>query len=76
MAFLNCKITQEETAINFLTRLEQKANEDRHCDIKISKKRFRCALLNNMKYHRHYKVASFLTAFELNNQVYSHNCFF
>ena len=67
MAFLNCKITQEETAINFLTRLEQKANEARNFDIKISEKRFISTLLNNMKYHRHYKerIASFLTAFEL-----------
>ena len=24
MVFINCKITQEETAINFLTRLEQR----------------------------------------------------
>ena len=38
MAFLNCKITQEETAINFLTRLEQKANEARNFDIKILKR--------------------------------------
>ena len=59
---------QEETAINFLTRLERKANEARNFDIKISEKRFISTLLNNMKYHRHYKerIASFLTALELN----------
>ena len=68
MVFIDCKITQEETASNFLTRLEQKANEARNYDIKISEKRFISTLLNNMKYHRHYKerIASFLTAFELN----------
>merc|ERR1712045_611220 len=67
MAFANCKITQEETAINFLTRLEQKANEARNYDIKISERKFIWTLLNNMKYHRYYKerIASFLTAFEL-----------
>ena len=36
MQFLYCKMTFEETAINFLTRLEQKANEARNYDIKIS----------------------------------------
>ena len=35
MQFLSCKMTFEETAINFLTRLEQKANEARNYDIKI-----------------------------------------
>ena len=73
MAFLNCKITQEETAINFLTRLEQKANEARNFDIKISEKRFISTLLNNMKYHRHYKerIASFLTATTKGHQLES-----
>ena len=67
MAFTNCKISNEETAINYLTRLEQKANEARNYDIKISEKKFIWTLLNNMKFHRHYKerIASFLTAFEL-----------
>ena len=67
MAFNNCRISNEENAINFLTRLEQKANEARNFDIKISEKRFIWTLLNNMKFHRHYKerIASFLTAFEL-----------
>ena len=32
--FLSCKMTFEETAINFLTRLEQKANEARNYDIR------------------------------------------
>ena len=74
MAFLKWKITQEETAINFLARLEQKVNEARNYDIKISEKRFICTLLNNMKYHRHYKerIASFLTAFELNTSSITH----
>ena len=36
MAFHNCRISHEETAINFLTRLEQKANEARNFDVKIS----------------------------------------
>ena len=34
-AFCNCKIGQEETAINFLTRLEQKANEARNYDFRF-----------------------------------------
>ena len=38
----------EETAINFLTRLEQKANEARNYDIKISERKFLWVLLNNM----------------------------
>ena len=40
MAFMNCKISYEETAINFLTRLEPRAIEVRNYDIKISEKRF------------------------------------
>jgi len=40
MQFLFCKMTFEETAINFFTRLEQKANEARNFDIKISEKEF------------------------------------
>ena len=68
MQFLSCKMTMEETAINFLTRLEQKANEARNFDIKISEKKFLWVLLNNMKHHKYYKerIASFLTTFELN----------
>ena len=34
MAFDNCRISNDETIINFLTRLEQKANEARNFDIK------------------------------------------
>ena len=34
-AFSNCKIGPEETAIYFLTRLEQKANEPRNYGVKI-----------------------------------------
>ena len=49
MAFHNCRISNDETEINFLTRLEQKANEARNYDIKISEKRFISTLLNNMK---------------------------
>ena len=33
-------MTFEETAINFLTRLEEKANEARNYDIRISKRKF------------------------------------
>ena len=51
-AFMECRISQEETAINFLTRLEQKANEARNYDIKISEKKFIYRLLNNMKHHK------------------------
>ena len=67
MAFINCRVSNDETAINFLTRLEQKANEARNFDIKISERKFIWTLLNNMKFHRYYKerIASFLTAFEL-----------
>ena len=32
MAFQDCRISNDETAINFLTRLEQKANEARNFD--------------------------------------------
>ena len=68
MAFFNCKITSEETAINFLTRLEQKANEARNYEIHISEHRFITVLLNNMKHHKFYKerIAAILTNFELN----------
>ena len=69
MQFLSCRMTFEEIAINFLTRLEQKANEARNYDIRISeKKKFLWVLLNNMKHHKYYKerIASFLTTFELN----------
>jgi len=68
LAFVNCKISQEETAINFLTRLEQRANEARNFDMKISEKKFLWILLNNMKHHRFYKerIAALLTTFELN----------
>ena len=71
MAFNNCRITNDETAINFLTRLEQKANEARNYDIRISEKKFIWTLLNNMKYHKYYKerIASFLTTFELNKNA-------
>ena len=68
LAFINCRISQEETAINFLSRLEQKANEARNFDMRITEKKFIWILLNNMKHHRFYKerIASFLTTFELN----------
>ena len=33
LAFVNCRISHEETVINFLTRLEQKANEARNYDM-------------------------------------------
>ena len=68
MAFINCRIQHDETAINFLTRLEQKANEARNYDIRISEQKFIWVLLNNMKHHSYYKerIASFLTTFELN----------
>ena len=73
MQFLLCKIGNEETAINFLTRLEQRANETRNYDLRISEKRFLWVLLNNMKHHRYYKerMASFPTAFELNPSIIS-----
>ena len=68
MAFFNCRITSKETAINFLIRLEQKANEARNYEIKISEHRFLTVLLNNMKHHSFYKerIAAILTNFELN----------
>ena len=53
MTFHNCRISNDETAINFLTRLEQTANEARIFDTKISEKRFIWTLLHHMKYHRH-----------------------
>ena len=72
-AFINCKMSQEETAINFLTRLEQKANEARNYDINISEKKFIYRLLDNMKHHKYYRrrIASLLTQFELNNSVFN-----
>ena len=48
----------EETAINFLTRLEQKANEARNYDIRISETKFPWVLLNKMKYRKYYKERS------------------
>ena len=68
MAFINCRISHEETVINFLNRLEQKANEARNHDMKISEKKFIWVLLHNMKHHWYYKerIESFLTTFELN----------
>ena len=51
MAFFNYRITSEETAINFLTTLEQKANEATNYEIKISEHIFLTALLNNMKHY-------------------------
>ena len=59
--------TFEETAINFLTRLEQKANEARNYDIRISERKFLCVLLNNMKHHKYYeeRIASFLIVFAI-----------
>ena len=58
-------------AINFLTRLEQKANEARSYDMRICEKEFIWALLNDMKYHRYNKerTASFLTTFELSSDL-------
>ena len=82
LAFTNCIVSHEETAKNYLTRLEQRANEARNFYIKISEKRFIRTLLNNMKFHRHYKerIASFLTTFELNsysiNQKWVENKFY
>ena len=72
-AFIDCRISQEETAINFLTRLEQKANEARNYDIKISEKKFIYRLLNNMKHHKYYhsRIASLLTQFELNSDIFN-----
>ena len=55
MHFLSCKIGNEETAINFLTILEQRANKARNYDIRIAEKIFLWVLLNNMKHHRFYK---------------------
>ena len=70
-AFIDCRISQEETAIIFLTRLEQKSNEARNYDIKISEKKFIYRLLNNMKHHKYYRsrIASLLAQFELNFDI-------
>ena len=67
-AFNNCKMGREETSINLLTRLEQKANEARNYDVKISDRKFIWTFLNNMRHHKYYKerIASFPTNFELN----------
>ena len=50
--FNNCRIRNDETAKNFLTRLEQKANESRNYDIRISERKFIWTLLNNTKHYR------------------------
>ena len=73
MVFISCKMTQEETEITFLTRLEYKVNKDRNYDIKISEKIFIWTLLNNMKFYRYYneRIALFLTIFELNSSSIS-----
>ena len=72
-AFIDCRISQEETAINFLTRMEQKADEARNYDIKISEKEFIYRLLNNMKHHKYYfsRIASLLIQFELNSDTFN-----
>ena len=72
-SFVECKISQKETAINSLARLEQKANEARNYDIKISEKKFINRLLNNMKHHKYYnsRIASLLTQFELNSDAFN-----
>ena len=69
LAFTNCRVSHEETTINYLTRIEQRANEARNFDIKTLEKRFIWILLNNRKFNKHSKerIASFLTAFELNS---------
>ena len=65
-AFLECRITQDETSIGFLSRLERKANEARLYDVKISEYKFIKTLLNNMKHHKYYRtiIAALLTTFE------------
>ena len=70
---MDVEIGHDETAINFITRLEQRANEARNYNIRISKKKFLWVLLNNMKHHKFYKerIASFLTTFELNPSTIS-----
>ena len=67
MAFINCRLSHEETSINFLTKLEQKVNEAYSYDMKISENKSIWVLLTNMKHHRYYKerLASFITTFEL-----------
>ena len=61
-------MTFGETTINFVTRLEQKVNEARNYDIKISERKFLLVLLNNMKHHKYYteRITSFLNTLELN----------
>ena len=69
LAFIICRISHEETAINFLTKLEHQANEARNYNTKISDKEFIWVLLNNIKCHRYDKerIASFFTTFEINS---------
>ena len=66
-------MSQEETAINFLTRLEQKANEARNYEINISEKKFIYRLLDNMKHHKYYRniIASILAQIELNPSAFN-----
>ena len=66
--FVNYRIIRGETTVNFPTRIEQKDNETRYYDMKISEKELILVLFNNMKYHRYYKerIVSFST-FELNS---------
>ena len=72
-AFINCRMSQEETAINFLTRLKQIANEARNYEINISEKKFIYRLLDNMKHHKYYRgrIASLMTNFELHPSAFN-----
>ena len=67
-AFNYYKIGQEETINRFVTRSEQRVNEARNYDMRISNKKLSWTLLHNMKYHRYDNelIASFATNFELN----------
>ncbi len=72
MQFLSSKIGNNESAINFPTRFEQRANEARKLWYK-NIRRFLCVVLNIMIHHRFYKgrIASFLRTFELNPSLIS-----
>ena len=54
VVYTNCRVSHEETAMNCLTRLEERANESRNFCTKISEKRFICTLQNNIKLHKYY----------------------
>ena len=62
--------------MSFLTRLEQRANEARNYDERISDRKFIWTLFKNMKHHKYYKegIASFFINFKFNPNPINQRC--